>query len=148
VELQIKSKSASGVSFMSQVQVFNPSFHFNPFESVVDMCRKLRIPQSKFAQGWRLITPAKVGEVQGLPESRGMVVATDGIMAVLITGEESNNELKEQSFKLVHLKWFVKDTTNEEVDDFNETISPSGAFSKTTVKKRLEVLDGLLNDLS
>lgn len=70
------------------------------FISVSQMCETLSLPQSRFALGWRLCEPTK-GQINGLPGSRGTLVATDGLTALII-GEDG-------SLYFGHYDWFVED---------------------------------------
>ena len=70
------------------------------FPSVAVMCEQLSLPESKFALGWRLVDRAQ-GEINGLPNSRGTLIATDG-MTCLIIGEDGG-------LYFGHYDFFVED---------------------------------------
>ena len=70
----------------------------NPFRSIDDLWRQMRLPALK--GDWRL-TEHKLGEIQGLARHRGRMVATDGII-VLILDEVG-------VIRDGHISWFVPD---------------------------------------
>lgn len=55
---------------------------------------------------WRLLTPRKSGEVNGIPTSRGLAIATDGMLVLI---RQSDGSLFEG-----HLEWFEKDQLERE----------------------------------
>lgn len=77
-------------------------FCVQPFSSVSQMCLSLSLPQSKFAHGWRLTNCIR-GFISGLPNSYGQVVATDGMMCVIL----QRGQDKDRAF-LGHFSWFVE----------------------------------------
>lgn len=76
----------------------------NPFPSVSHMCEALKIPESRFAQGWRLVSAVQ-GQITALPRSRGKVVATDGLMCLILT--------EDGGFYFGHYSWFMPDKTDK-----------------------------------
>lgn len=89
-------KSSSEDYFMNQPvkgEFYTPStieipegFHFNPFDHIDSLCRLLNPPKSKYALGWRLVE-AEVGQINGLPESHGLLVATDGMLCIIMVNQ-------------------------------------------------------------
>lgn len=77
----------------------------NPFPSVSRLCETLSLPESKFALGWRLVD-AELGQIIGVPRSRGRVVATDGMQCIVMT--------EDGGFFVGHYEWFVRDEQEEE----------------------------------
>ena len=71
----------------------------NPFASLSDLKAKLRISLPKPYE-WRLINEPFSGECNGLSSLRGIVVATNGIEAVVV-----NNA----TVSLVRIAWFNED---------------------------------------
>lgn len=55
----------------------------HPFRNVSQMCETLGLAYSKFALGWRL-TEYVLGSINGLPKSRGRIIATDGCMCLIL----------------------------------------------------------------
>lgn len=55
----------------------------NPFPDISTMLAVLRLPQSRFEHGWRL-TEVVNGHINGLSRFNGRIVATDGMMCVLV----------------------------------------------------------------
>ena len=76
-----------------------------PFSSVSQLCEHFRIPQSRLAGGWRLTEPF-YGEINGLPSSRGQLLATDGIICLIHTGGNS-------LFR-GHIEFFIADKPEEQ----------------------------------
>ena len=76
----------------------------NPFPSVSRLCETLGLPESKFALGWRLVNAA-IGQVSGVPKSRGKVVATNGMMCIIQT--------EDGGFYFGHWNWFERDEAEE-----------------------------------
>jgi hypothetical protein len=70
-----------------------------PYSSIVNFqtVHRLTLPKNEV---WRLTEP-RTGEINGLPESRGTVVATNGILCYILQG---NNHLY-----LGHFEWFITD---------------------------------------
>lgn len=75
----------------------------NPFRSVSHLCEALHLPQSRLGLGWRLVD-ATQGQIVALPQSRGRVVATDGVLCVIQT---ENNHLY-----FGHWEWFKADAVS------------------------------------
>lgn len=73
----------------------------NPFTSVENMMATLRWP-IKDAQEWRLFKGGPFGEINGIPTSRGQLVATNGILCVVTQNNSS------QVF-IGHIDFFCKD---------------------------------------
>ncbi len=96
------------------------------FKSVSDMCMNLNLPGSKFALGWRL-TEVRVGEIVGLPKSRGFIVATDGMLCII---------LQPTGHYIGHVKWFTPDEVEE-----SEVASE---LKKASRMKLVENIDSLL----
>ena len=71
---------------------------FNQFSSVDDFKKayKTNLPKP---YDWRLIEPM-VGEINGIPTSRGIAVATNGILVAIMQND---------GIVFGHLDWFVKD---------------------------------------
>lgn len=80
----------------------------NPFPSVSALCEMLGLPESKFGLGWRL-TDAVLGEINAIKKARGRVVATDGMMCVIVT--------EDNKFCFGHYSWFVPDEEENEEDE-------------------------------
>lgn len=97
--------------------------------TIESLCRALRIPQSKIGDGWRIV-PAKVGEINGLPTSRGQVVATDGIRCIIIRGGNIDKIL------IGHLEWFRPD--KEEKETRKDDLS-FGERMKIARKKKMQI---------
>jgi hypothetical protein len=105
-------------------------FHLNPFDNITHFCRVLKLPESRFAQGWRL-TECLLGEINGIPGSRGLLVATDGMTCVVFRTEQS-------SFQ-GHMEWFVADNDQTEVEEeVNKAI-----FKNKSVSQQCRELDEL-----
>jgi len=64
-----------------------------------------QIPQSKQKLGWRLVDPSQ-GEVNALPNTRGTMIATDGVMCIIRTEDDR--------VLLGHFDWFNKDKKESE----------------------------------
>lgn len=56
---------------------------------------------------WRLLADCPVGEVSGIPSLRGTAIATNGIVAAVITGEDKHF--------FCHIDYFIADA-DESVD--------------------------------
>lgn len=84
--------------------------HVEPFRpnTVVEALREFNItlPKSQKVSEWRSLDPQPYGEVNGLNTLRGRLVATNGILAILIRGDKS--------WAYVHLQHFIPDILDEE----------------------------------
>lgn len=65
------------------------------------MTRELRVLLPKPKEHWRLVSPSPIGDIHGLPNLRGIVVASNGILDLMVapTG----------AVFFVHHEWFVED---------------------------------------
>jgi hypothetical protein len=73
---------------------------------------------------WRLVQPAQVGQIQGLPGSKGVAVATNGILVIIDTGATAF---------IGHLQSFVVEEGEEFVDPYGRK-STSSAVKKPKFK--------------
>ena len=87
------------------------------FQSVDDFKRTFKSSLPK-PYDWRLIKPM-VGEINGIPTSRGIAVATNGIIVAIMQND---------GIVFGHLDWFVKDA-EQPVGDVN-----AGATVQSTAK--------------
>lgn len=88
------------------------------YNSVSQMLASLRLPESKLYQGRRLTDP-EIGEIEGLPHSRGQLLATDGIRCIILRGDNS--------VFFGHIHWWIADDPLEQ---------PSGIHTGTTKSPR------------
>jgi hypothetical protein len=83
----------------------------NPFASLSDLKARLRVSLPKPYE-WRLISEPFSGECNGLPSLRGIVVATNGIEAVVVNNATAS---------LVHIAWFSEDKQEAIAKGHNST---------------------------
>ena len=92
----------------------------SPYKSVSSFFAEHDIPRDrKTADSWRL-TDYLLGEIQGVPGSRGRVAVTDGVMCYIVR--------ENQSLFYGHFEWFEEDD-----DERSEQSKPT--------KKRKSMLD-------
>lgn len=120
---------------MTNIAISYPSFVVNPFSSVSHMCSTWRLPESKFAQGWRLVK-SEVGEVNGLPSSRGIIVATDGMLCLVYQTEKH--------FFLGHNEWWQADEREESGVLEEPSCNPAMKPPAKAVKELLDEMDKFL----
>ena len=77
---------------------------------------------------WRA-TPRVLGQINGLPESRGVLVATDGVLCQIVREDGTTFE--------GHVQWFV--ATNQKEQSEVRSGGVSRSKQSTSGKKRLEV---------
>lgn len=100
----------------------------NPFKSVRDVLSELDLLSKEGWDAWRLIEPAKLGEFNGIPSSSGLLVATNGIEAV-IYGENASKRCF-----IGHLNNFVEYEKDEEK---REWVKYKGEWIKIEDRDRL-----------
>ena len=69
------------------------------YSSVAELQKTLRLTLPKPYE-WRLLNPQPVGQIHALPESRGIAVATNGILVLIMQGDRPFYG---------HLDWFEQD---------------------------------------
>lgn len=115
--------------------IYSPSFKLNPFTSVSQMCERLGLPESKFCLGWRLVD-VRIGELNGLPKSRGRLVATNGMQCIILTDD---------NFFIGHIAWFNQD--KEAVEQQQDNKPTKVVASVTKPSKRQELLSKLFAEM-
>lgn len=73
----------------------------NPFNNLSHLSRTLHVTFPKPREEWRLVSPSPIGEIHGLPNLRGIIIATNGILAIQLTPANA--------VFFVHLEWFTED---------------------------------------
>lgn len=58
-------------------------FAYNEFNSISHLCAAFKTTLPKPAT-WRLLSPAMVGEINALPGSKGIAIATNGILVAIL----------------------------------------------------------------
>lgn len=101
--------------------------------TIESLCRALRIPNSKLGVGWRII-PQSFGEINGIPTLRGKRVATDGILCIILVGDND--------YIIGHNEWFVKDVDVSAPSEKKESFGRR--MQRVRKEKDLEVFNGLL----
>jgi hypothetical protein len=84
----------------------NPVF---PYDSLDSLCRKLRLTLPKHevkGSRWHVVNPPRLGQVHGIPNSRGFLVATDGVSCII-------DRVNDQPF-YGHVQWFVEEKEETE----------------------------------
>lgn len=74
---------------------------FNPFNNLAHMTRELRVILPKPKEEWRMVNPSPIGDVHGLPGLRGIIVASNGILDLLLTPTGA--------VSFIHHEWFNED---------------------------------------
>ena len=100
-----------------------------PHESLVQVKNVFNVVLPK-PHDWRLLNPAIVGEINGLPRSRGVAIATNGILVAIKQNED-------QLF-IGHLEYFVPDEDSGAEGVIQSRLSP---VSKKTTKTRKPKVD-------
>lgn len=80
-----------------------------PYTSLDSLCRQLKLTFPKFVSKgthWHVVNPPRKGQINGIPDSYGMLVATDGVLCVI-------DRINLPAF-YGHVQWFVED--KEEVE--------------------------------
>jgi hypothetical protein len=92
------------------------------FNSVSHMLEQLRLPESKLFFGWRLTNP-EYGQIEGLPLSRGQILATDGMRCIILRADNS--------VFFGHIHWWIADDPLEQPAGTHTGTSRSNKKSKT-----------------
>ena len=95
----------------------------NPFGSIAELLTKLELVNLRKGEAWRLV-PAEVGEINGVPNSRGMLVATNGILCIIYRSDKS--------LFIGHKEWWMDD----EVVYGEKRATNHGGSSKRGAEKR------------
>lgn len=95
----------------------------NDFQSVAAMQKSLAVLLPK-PDEWRLLQPALVGQINALPETRGLALATNGIHVLI---------LQENKQCFGHIDWFVADE-DQPVKDLTVTAKTVKEPKKATKK--------------
>lgn len=66
---------------------------------------------------WRLVAKPIVGQINGLPQFRGLAVATNGIHVAILTSADH--------LLVGHLEWFLPDEQSDVESDLFTTAKPS-----------------------
>ena len=103
------------------------------------MCEQLGLPESKFSLGWRLVD-VRIGELNGLPTSRGRLVATDGMQCVI---------LNDTTFFIGHIAWFNvdKEAEKEALGEVSVDAAKATKSTKSKPSKRQEMLSKLFAEM-
>lgn len=98
--------------------------HFTSFSS---FCEHFSIPRPRsLADQWRL-TPRLLGQIQAIPQSRGILTATNGIDCYIVCGDQT-------LFK-GHIGWFVPDEIDG-LDDLLEESCPKVNVKRDSQRKK------------
>ena len=107
-----------------------PKHHaYNEFPSVQAIKEYFGQPLPK-PHDWRLVSPAQVGEINGLPSSKGLAIATNGILVAIMQGP---------TLFIGHTDSFVVDIV--ESDEFARQGGRPSAATKITARKTIDIMD-------
>ena len=110
-----------------------------PFDSLSALQREMRISLPASREPWRLTT-AQVGQINGLPTSRGVRVATNGVLCIIRQSEDN-------------VKWFVGHESMWEVDvvemvvEVRELVKRSGSAVSVAPNAQDLMIESLLASL-
>lgn len=92
----------------------------NPFASVGEMCKKLELTNSSKLNPWRLVN-TELGQINGLPQSHGRIIAADGIRCVIL--------LETGKTYIGHHAWWIPDQCTSQP---NTTVPSERSTKKQT----------------
>lgn len=101
-------------------------FMMQRFQSISCFFEDFGIPYTRKASQWRL-TPRLLGQIQAIPQSRGILTATNGIDCYIVRGDQT-------LFK-GHIGWFVPDEI-EGLDELLEDSTPRLQVKRETQRKK------------
>lgn len=136
----IASGRSSGQKWLlAQLHEHNNRIYFpNPFASISELWQRLGTTPPSWLI-WRL-TNYKLGMVNGIPNSRGRLVATDGVMCVILQDNIDKNE--DVNYFLGHISAWV-DEEKFQVDTINNDNNNSPASNSTKPRKPRKVSTGI-----
>jgi len=106
-------------------------FCVNPFENISHLCEVLKLPQSRFAFGWRL-SPCELGEINGIPGSRGLIVATDGMMCLIYRSDDS--------WFIGHKEYWIPDEVEIDENELSKVVKEPKTKKRKASVEEIDVI--------
>ena len=101
------------------------------YDTVPLMCEKYKITLKKTKWRWQVLDPQPTGEVSGIPDLRGRLILSNGILAILVQGKK---------WMEVHLENFIADE-EEQVAEHRRKPFKSAQPKLTRFQKALAEYD-------